>query len=55
MINVLNIRNEAVNNDGTFVQGESPSFINQAAQDFRLMTNSAAVNAGTALNSNALP
>ncbi|HEX8398880.1 MAG TPA: right-handed parallel beta-helix repeat-containing protein [Pyrinomonadaceae bacterium] len=44
-----------VNNDGTFVQGESPSFTNQAAQDFRLMTNSTAVNAGTTLNSNALP
>lgn len=44
-----------INNDGTFVQGESPSFTDEAAQDFRLTANSAAVNAGMTLNSNVLP
>jgi hypothetical protein len=44
-----------INNDGTFVQTSSPLFANEAAQDFRLTMNSPAVNAGTPLNSNALP
>lgn len=44
-----------INNDGTFVQTASPLFANEASQDFRLTMNSPAVNAGTALNSNALP
>ena len=44
-----------VNNDGTFVQGSSPSFADEAAQNFRLLSNSAAVNNGTSLNSAVLP
>ncbi len=44
-----------VNNDGTSVQGSSPGFVNEATQDFRLATNSAAINTGTSLNSSVLP
>lgn len=44
-----------VNNDGTSVQGASPGFANEAAQDFRLLSTSAAINAGTALLSDVLP
>ena len=44
-----------VNNDGTSVQGASPGFVNEAAQDFRLLSTSAAINAGTILNSDVLP
>ena len=44
-----------VNNNGTSVQGTSPQFVNEAAQDFRLLSNSAAINAGTVLNSEVLP
>lgn len=40
-----------VNNDGTSVQGSSPSFVNEASQDFRLANGSAAINMGTLLNS----
>jgi hypothetical protein len=44
-----------VNNDGTSVQGASPGFVNEAAQDFRLVSTSAAINAGTILNTEVLP
>lgn len=44
-----------VNNDGTSVQGASPNFLNEAAQDFRLAANSAAINAGIGLLSDVLP
>jgi Putative Ig domain len=44
-----------VNNNGTSVQGTSPSFANEAAQDFRLASNSAAINAGTSLLAEVLP
>jgi hypothetical protein len=44
-----------VNNDGTSVQGTSPGFVNEAAQDFRLLSTSAAINAGTILNTDVLP
>ncbi|HEY0428100.1 MAG TPA: right-handed parallel beta-helix repeat-containing protein [Pyrinomonadaceae bacterium] len=44
-----------VSNDGTSISGTSPGFANEAAQDFRLVSTSAAVNAGTSLNSNVLP
>ncbi|HEX8737368.1 MAG TPA: Ig domain-containing protein [Pyrinomonadaceae bacterium] len=44
-----------VNNDGTSVQGASPGFANEAAQDFRLASTSTAINAGTILNTDVLP
>lgn len=44
-----------VNNDGTSVQGTSPGFTNEAAQDFSLASTSACVNAGTSLNASVLP
>jgi len=42
-------------NDGTSVQGASPNFADEAAQDFRLASDSAAVDAGTNLHADALP
>ncbi|MDQ4122943.1 MAG: putative Ig domain-containing protein [Acidobacteriota bacterium] len=47
--------NGTVNIQGAFVTSASPLFADEAAQDFRLTMNSPAVNAGTTLNSNALP
>jgi hypothetical protein len=44
-----------VNNDGTSVQGSSPSFLNEAGQDFRLANGSSAINSGTTLNPAVLP
>jgi parallel beta-helix repeat protein len=44
-----------VNNDGTSVLAASPAFANEAAQDFRLASTSAAINAGTSLNADVLP
>ena len=44
-----------VNNDGTSVQGNSPSFVNEAGQDFRLQQSSSCVNVGGALNAAVLP
>lgn len=44
-----------VNNDGTSVQGTSPNFVNEAAQDFRLLSTSTAINAGTTLLADVLP
>jgi hypothetical protein len=44
-----------VNNDGTSIQGSSPNFANEAVQDFRLASNSAAINAGTNLLADVLP
>lgn len=44
-----------INNDGTSVQGASPGFVSEAAQDFRLVSTSAAINAGTILNPDVLP
>jgi hypothetical protein len=41
--------------DGTAVTGTSPGFLSEAAQDFRLASSSAAINAATALPSAALP
>jgi hypothetical protein len=37
-------------NDGTQVLGNSPGFVNEAGQNFKLLSTSAAVNAGTALH-----
>jgi hypothetical protein len=45
----------SINNDGTSVQGSAPGFADFAAQDFRLLPTSAAVNAGTTLNPQVLP
>ena len=45
----------AINDDGTSVIGNSPGFISEASQDFRLSQTSDAVNEGTALASGALP
>lgn len=47
--------NGTVHNDGTSVQGSAPGFVNEAAQDFRIVSNSVAVNAGTSLNGDVLP
>ncbi len=44
-----------VNNNGTSVQGTSPNFVNEITQDFRLASNSAAINAGTNLLADVLP
>jgi hypothetical protein len=44
-----------VNNDNTSVQGSSPNFVDFNTQDFRLLSNSPAINAGTNLNSQVLP
>lgn len=44
-----------LNNDGTSVQGASPAFVSEAAQDFRLLPGSTAINAGTTLNAAVLP
>jgi hypothetical protein len=44
-----------LNNDGTSVYWTTPGFVNLAAQDFRLASTATAINAGTSLNSNALP
>lgn len=44
-----------INNDGTSVQGSSPGFANEVGQDFRLISSSANINAGTSLNPAVLP
>lgn len=44
-----------LNNDNTFVNGTSPGFVNEVGQDFKLLSTSAAVNAGTVLNPNVIP
>ncbi len=44
-----------VNNDGTSVQAASPNFADEAAQNFRLLANSTAINVGTNLLSAVLP
>jgi len=44
-----------LNNNGTSVLGNSPGFVNEAGHDFKLLSTSAAVNAGTALNAAVLP
>jgi hypothetical protein len=44
-----------VNNDGTSVQGASPGFADFNTQNFRLLSNSSAVNSGTSLNPQVLP
>lgn len=44
-----------INDDGTSVTGSSPGFLNEAAQDYRLASGSAAINAGTTLLSAVLP
>jgi phage baseplate assembly protein gpV len=43
-----------VNNDGTSVQGSSPGFVSEAGQNFKLLSTSAAVNAGTSLHPDAV-
>lgn len=43
-----------INNNGTSLQGASPNFADEAAQDFRLAAGSAAINAGTILNADVL-
>ena len=45
----------AITDDGTSVIGNSPGFISEASQDFRLTQTSDAVNEGTVLASGALP
>ncbi len=44
-----------INNNGTSITGTSPNFANEAAQDFRLASNSAAINTGTNLLAEVLP
>jgi hypothetical protein len=44
-----------VNNDGTMVQTSSPGFLNESAQEFRLASGSACINAGGNLNPAVLP
>lgn len=44
-----------LNNNGTSVLGSSPGFVNEAGQDFRLLSTSTAVNASTTLHPNVLP
>lgn len=44
-----------INNNGTSILGTSPNFVNESAQDFRLASNSAAINAGTSLLAAVLP
>lgn len=44
-----------VNNDNSSVLGTSPNFVDFNNQDFRLLSNSSAVNAGTTLNAQVLP
>lgn len=47
--------NANVINEGANVEGASPNFVNEAAQDFRLLSTSAAINAGDFLNVAVLP
>ncbi|HMS39654.1 MAG TPA: Ig domain-containing protein [Pyrinomonadaceae bacterium] len=47
--------NGTINNNGSSILGTSPNFINEAAQDFRLASNSATINAGTTLLADVLP
>ena len=42
-------------NDGTSVHWTTPAFVDEAAQDFRLASNSFCINAGTTLHADALP
>jgi parallel beta-helix repeat protein len=42
-------------NNGTNVQGASPGFVNEATQDFRLVSTSSAIDAGTILSADVLP
>ncbi len=42
-------------NNGTTVSGTSPNFVDEAGQNFRLASNSAAINAGTNLLADVLP
>ena len=44
-----------ITGSGTFVTGSNPGFVNEAAQDYHLVYNSPAVDAGTALNPDVLP
>jgi hypothetical protein len=44
-----------VTGGATFVQGSAPGFVDFAAQNFRLLANSPAVNAGTILHPDVLP
>ena len=44
-----------VNDDGTSIQTSSPGFVNEATQDYSLVSGSVCVNAGGALNSAVLP
>jgi hypothetical protein len=44
-----------INNDGTSVQGASPGFVNEAAQDYRLTAGSQCVDRGTSLHISVLP
>ena len=48
-------QNANVSNDGTNVQGAMPGFVNFAAQDFHLASDSAAIDAGTNLYADVLP
>jgi hypothetical protein len=42
-------------NDGTSIHWTTPAFVSEAAQDFRLLSTSTAINAGTSLNADVLP
>lgn len=44
-----------VTNNGGNVQGTSPNFVDETGQNYRLASNSAAINAGTSLNADVLP
>ena len=44
-----------VNDDGTFVPGPAPGFVDETGQDYHLAAGSAALAAGTTLNARVLP
>ena len=44
-----------VNDDGTWVQGTSPGFVDEAHQDYHLASTSTAIDRGIALNPLVLP
>jgi hypothetical protein len=53
-VNTFGTLTGTINNDGTSVVGSSPSFINEAAQNFNITAASSCINAGTALHSSVL-
>jgi len=54
-VNTFGTLSGTVNNDGTSIEGTSPGFTDEAAQNYRLAASSSCINAGTMLNPNVLP